>query len=73
MTGDIGMKTIALENGVKFIVADSIAHSLIEYFNKMYISFKISDTTESDVSKTDYGNAPNLIFDANHLSNQHCS
>lgn len=63
------MKTITLENGVKFIVADCIAHSLIEHFNKMHISFKISDTTESDVSKAYYSNAPNLTFDVNHLSN----
>ena len=67
------MKTITLKNGIKLIVNNNIAHSLIEHFNKMHISFNIFDTTKSDVSKTDYGNATNLIFDANHLSNQHCS
>lgn len=62
------MKTITLKNGVKFIVNDSIAHLLIKHFDKVSISSNISDTTASDVDKTDYSNTPDLISDFNHLS-----
>lgn len=62
------MKTITLENRIKFIINDSIAYILIEHFNKMSISSKISDTTASDMAKTDYSNTPDLISDFNHSS-----
>ena len=63
------MKTITLENGVKLIVADDyIANILNEHFNKIPTPSKVSDTTASDINKTNYSNAPNLISDANHLS-----
>lgn len=63
------MKTITLENDVKIIVAnDNIAQIFIKHFNQMSISVKISDTTASDINKTNYSNAPDLISDANHLS-----
>ena len=62
------MKTITLENEVKFIVADSIAHIFIEHLTNMAISFKIFDTTAGDINKTNYSGVPNFISDFNHLS-----
>lgn len=62
------MKTIILENGVKIIVAnDNIASLFIKHFNQMPISAKTSDTTVSDMEKTNHNNAPNLISDFNRL------
>lgn len=65
------MKTITLNNGVRFIVIKgNRIPILVDHLNLLSILASIADTTKNDLDKANYINASCLISDFNNLQRQ---